>query len=235
MRRRLACRGAGVVEEDPLAPPPGPGVVLAEAPDSRAELEAESPRRGAGLEAGLALGCQGLVPLGAAGLLRAAVCGRQQGKLWSRAFTVQQGRELPEPQVRARVRPLALQRAWWKRSPSRRVDTHSVPEERPKSWKRPASPRAPCPPRCLPSWWRGAGPELTGSALAANLASRPRPLSSHPPESQSESSESSSPEVSVSERRLSARRSPTPSGLDLGSSSHLGGKGNEWRCGQSAA
>lgn len=70
-----------------------------------------------------------------------------------------------------------------------------------------ALPRVLCLLRCLPSWKRLSGVELTGSALAANLASRPSPLSSQPPSSsESDSSSSSSSEVSVSEERFSAQR-----------------------------
>lgn len=62
--------------------------------------------------------------------------------------------------------------------------------------------------RCLPSCRRLKGAELTGSALAANLASRPNPLSSQPSSSESDSSlsSSSSSEVSVSEKTYSGQR-----------------------------
>lgn len=69
-------------------------------------------------------------------------------------------------------------------------------------------PKVLCRLRCLPSWRRLlSGVELTGRALAANLARRPSPLSSQPPSSSSESdssslSSSSSSEVSVSEKRF---------------------------------
>lgn len=59
--------------------------------------------------------------------------------------------------------------------------------------------------QCLLSWWRLKEAELTGSALAANLASRPSPLSSQPG-SLSESDSSSSSEVSASEKRFPAQR-----------------------------
>lgn len=42
---------------------------------------------------------------------------------------MQQRRELPQPQVRARVRPLALQRPWWRRSEGSQVSTHTACSE----------------------------------------------------------------------------------------------------------
>lgn len=126
VHRWLTGWGAGVVEENPLTPPPSPGVVLAEASDGWAQVEAESPwrtRRGARFGEGLAFDCKCLIPLGGAGLVDPAVCGGQQGKFWGGAFTVQQRRELPQPQVRARVRPLALQRPWWRRSQGAHMNT----------------------------------------------------------------------------------------------------------------
>lgn len=101
------------MEENPLAAPPGPALILAEAPDPGAggEVEAELPRgpgQGAWLGQGLAFDWQRIISLGGAGLVDAAGRWGQQGELRGGAFPMQQRRELPQPQVRARVGPLAL-------------------------------------------------------------------------------------------------------------------------------
>lgn len=127
MDRWLTGRDVGIVEENPLTPSSCPGVILAEASDGRAEVKAECPwrsRRRARFGEGLAFDCKCLIPLGGTGLVDAAVRRGQQRKFWGRAFTMQQRRELPQPQVRARVRPLALQRPWWRRSEGSQVNAH---------------------------------------------------------------------------------------------------------------
>lgn len=96
------------MEENSLAAAPGPALVFAEAPEPGAagEVEAELPRRpgrGPWLGQGLAFDWQRIIALGGAGLVDAAGCRGQQRELWGGAFAVQQGRELPQPQVRAGV------------------------------------------------------------------------------------------------------------------------------------
>lgn len=101
------------MEENPLAASPVPALVLAEASDPGAggEVKAELPRRpGRGPRFGqrLAFDWQRFISLGGAGLVDAAGRRGQQGELRGGALAVQQRRELPQPQVRARVGPLAL-------------------------------------------------------------------------------------------------------------------------------
>lgn len=89
----------GIMEEDPLAAPSRPGLILAEA-GGLVEAEASwRPGRGAGLWLGLALARQGLLPprrnaTAATRRVGAAVGGGQVGQLRGRAFAVQQGGEL---------------------------------------------------------------------------------------------------------------------------------------------
>lgn len=101
------------MEENPLTASSVPALVLAEASDPRAggEVEAKLPwRPGRRPWFGKRLVFDWLcfVLLGGAGLVDAAGCRGQQGELWDRAFAVQKGGELSQPQVRARVRPLTL-------------------------------------------------------------------------------------------------------------------------------
>jgi len=96
------------VEEDPLAAPPRPALVLAEAPEAGGgEVEAERPRRaqrGFGRRRRrLAFGRRHVVPLGGAGLVDAAGCRGQQGELGGGAFAVQQRGKLPQAQVGPKV------------------------------------------------------------------------------------------------------------------------------------
>ena len=91
------------MEENPLAAPPAPGLVLAEAPEpvAAAEVEAKSPGRsgrGAGFGQGLAFDWR-FISLGGAGLVGAPSCRGQQGQLWGGAFPVEQRGELPLSQV----------------------------------------------------------------------------------------------------------------------------------------
>lgn len=96
------------MEEDPLAAPPVPALVLAEASEPRAggEVKAEltwGPWRRARFGQRLAFDRQRFISFGGAGLVDAAGGRGQQRQLGSRAFAVQQGGELPQLQVRARV------------------------------------------------------------------------------------------------------------------------------------
>lgn len=107
----LIGRGGGIVEEDPLAASPGPALVFAEAsePGAGGEVEAElswRPRRGPWFGQRLAFGW--LISFAGAGLVDATGCRGQQGELRGGAFAVKQRGELPQSQVRARVRPLTL-------------------------------------------------------------------------------------------------------------------------------